>query len=89
MGIALSLPKAVACNAVTRCDATGPISLTDTHLEPSVSRTRPTITHERTRRRWKGLVQRDSKMLTSCLRANCHLLRAEMVTNGGHLEVRE
>jgi hypothetical protein len=25
---------------------TGPISLTDTHLEPSVSRTRPTTTRE-------------------------------------------
>ncbi len=26
---------------------TGPISLTDTHLEPSVSRTRPTTTREK------------------------------------------
>jgi hypothetical protein len=39
---------------------TGPISLTDTHLEPSVSRTRPTTTREN-RRRWEGLFPRDAQ----------------------------
>jgi len=39
---------------------TGPISLTDTHLEPSVLRTRPTTTREN-RRRWKGLIPRDTQ----------------------------
>jgi hypothetical protein len=41
---------------------TGPISLTDTHLEPSVSITRPTTTREN-RRRWKGLVFRETLKL--------------------------
>ena len=39
---------------------TGPISLTDTHLEPSVWRTRPTTTREN-RRRWKSLIPRDTQ----------------------------
>ena len=39
---------------------TGPIVLTDTSLEPSVSRTRPTTTREN-RRRWKGLISRDTQ----------------------------
>src|SRR4029077_2252730 len=39
---------------------TGPISWTDTHLEPSVLRTRPTTTREN-RRRWKGLIPRDTQ----------------------------
>ncbi len=46
---------------------TGPISLTDTHLEPSISRTRPTITREN-RRRWKGLSPRDTQAACRC---NC------------------
>src|SRR5258708_26392408 len=46
---------------------TRPNSLTDTHLEPSVSRTRPTTTREN-RRRWKGLFVRDAQ--ASC-RCNC------------------
>jgi hypothetical protein len=42
---------------------TGPISWTDTHLEASVSRTRPTTTREN-RRRWRGLIpQRHSSCL--------------------------
>jgi hypothetical protein len=39
---------------------TGPIVLTDTHLEPSVSRTRP-ITITENRRRWKSLILRDTQ----------------------------
>ncbi len=42
---------------------TGPISLTDTHLEPSnpsVLRTRPTTTREN-HRRWKGVIPRDTQ----------------------------
>ena len=46
---------------------TGPISMTDTHLEPSVSRTRPTTTREN-RRRWKGLIPRDTQ---AACRFNC------------------
>src|SRR5258705_9206178 len=46
---------------------TGPISLTDTHLEPSVLRTRPTTTREN-RRRWKGLIPRDTQAACRC---NC------------------
>src|ERR1700732_2318229 len=46
---------------------TGPISLTDTHLEPSVLRTRPTTTREN-RRRWKGLIPRDTQ---AACRFNC------------------
>ena len=46
---------------------TGPIVLTDTHLEPSVSRTRPTTTREK-RRRWKGLILRDTQ---AACRFNC------------------
>src|ERR1039457_7243518 len=46
---------------------TGPISLTDTHLEPSVLRTRPTTTREN-RQRWKGLVPRDTQAACRC---NC------------------
>jgi len=45
----------------------GPISLTDTHLEPSVSRTRPTTTGEN-RRRWKGLIPRNTQ---AACRFNC------------------
>jgi len=41
---------------------TGPISLTDTHLEPSVSRTRPTTTREN-RRNEKACYQRRSSGL--------------------------
>ena len=37
-----------------------PIVLTDTSLESSVSRTRPTTTREN-RRRWKGLISRDTQ----------------------------
>jgi len=44
---------------------TGPISLTDTHLEPSVLRTRPTTTREN-RRRWKGLIPRDTQAACRC-----------------------
>ena len=46
---------------------TGPISSTDTHLEPSVSRTRPTTTREN-RRRWKGLIPQDTQ---AACRFNC------------------
>ena len=46
---------------------TGPISLTDTHLEPSISRTRPTTTREN-RRRWKGLIPRGTQ---AACRFNC------------------
>jgi len=51
---------------------TGPISLTDTHLEPSVLRTRPTITRENCRR-WKGLIPRDTQAACrfNCLVSNC------------------
>ena len=45
---------------------TGPISLTDTHLEPSVSRTRPTTTREN-RRRWKGLLPETLKRLADAI----------------------
>ena len=46
---------------------TGPISSTDTHLEPSVWRTRPTTTREN-RWRWKGLIPRDTQ---AACRVNC------------------
>jgi len=46
---------------------TGPISWTDTHLEPSVSRTRPTTTREN-HRRWEGLFTRDAQAACRC---NC------------------
>jgi len=46
---------------------TGPIALTDTHLEPSVSRTRPATIREN-RRRWKGLILRDTQ---AACRFNC------------------
>jgi hypothetical protein len=46
---------------------TGPISLTDTHLEPSVLRTRPTTTREN-HRRWKGFIPRDTQ---AACRFNC------------------
>ncbi len=51
---------------------TGPISLTDTHLEPSVLRTRPTTTRENGRR-WKGLIPRDTQAACrfNCLASNC------------------
>ena len=45
---------------------TGPISLTDTHLEPSVLRTRPTTTREN-RRRWKGLIRETLKLLADSI----------------------
>jgi hypothetical protein len=45
---------------------TGPISLTDTHLEPSVSRTRPTTTREN-HRRWKGLLPEMLKRLADAI----------------------
>ena len=50
---------------------TGPISLTDTHLEPSVLRTRPTTTREN-RQRWKGLIPRDTQAACrfKCLASN-------------------
>src|SRR5271156_3267294 len=44
----------------------GPISLTDTHLEPSVSRTRPTTTREN-HRRWKGLLPETLKRLADAI----------------------
>ena len=44
---------------------TGPISLTDTHLEPSVSRTdRPPPEN---RRRWKGLLPETLKRLADAI----------------------
>jgi hypothetical protein len=46
---------------------TGPISLTDTPLEPSVLRTRPTTTGVK-RRRWKSLFLRDAQAACRC---NC------------------
>ena len=46
---------------------TGPISLTDTHLEPSVSRTRPTTTREN-RRRWEGPLYQNAQAACRC---NC------------------
>jgi hypothetical protein len=51
---------------------TGPISLTDTHLEPSVLRTRPTTTRENCRR-WKGLIPRDTQAACrfNSLASNC------------------
>ena len=42
---------------------TGPISLTDTHLEPSVSRTRPTTTRENPPEMGKVSYQRRSSCL--------------------------
>jgi hypothetical protein len=49
---------------VTRCPSTrGRISLTDTPLEPSISRTRPTTTGEISQR-WKALLHR---RCSSCL----------------------
>jgi hypothetical protein len=45
---------------------TGPISLTDTHLEPSVSRTRPTTTREN-HRRWEGLLPETLKRLADAI----------------------
>ena len=45
---------------------TGPISLTDTHLEPSVSRTRPTTIGEN-HRRWKGLLPETLKRLADAI----------------------
>jgi hypothetical protein len=45
---------------------TGPISLTDTHLEPSVSRTRPTTTRENPLR-WKGLLPETLKRLADAI----------------------
>ena len=56
---------------------TGPISLTDTHLEPSVLRTRPTTTREN-RRRWKGLIPRDHQAACRC---NC--LASNSAADGG------
>jgi len=45
---------------------TGPISLTDTHLEPSVSRTRPTTIREN-HRRWKGQLPETLKRLADAI----------------------
>ena len=44
---------------------TGPISLTDTHLEPSVSRTRPTTRENPLR--WKGLLPETLKRLADAI----------------------
>jgi hypothetical protein len=65
---------------------TGPISLTDTHLEPSVLRTRPTTTREN-RRRWKGLIPRDTQAACrfNCLASNSTPFFQMVNRNGGHL----
>ena len=53
---------------VTRCKCTqGQISLTDTLLEPSISRTRPTTTEEKLVR-WEGLFLSDAQAACRC---NC------------------
>ena len=52
---------------------TGPISLTDTHLEPSVSRTRPTTTREN-HRRWEGLLPETLKRLADAIVGRRNLL---------------
>ena len=53
LSLFLVIRGGIACNSDSVPKHTGPNSLTDTHLEPSVSRTRPTTTREN-RRRWKG-----------------------------------
>jgi hypothetical protein len=61
-------PKGHNVQWVTRYQGTqGQISLTDTPLEPSISRTRPTTT-EKNSQRWKGLFLSDAQ--TAC-RLNC------------------
>ena len=53
---------------VTRCEGTqGQISLTDTSLEPSISRTRPITTEEKLLR-WEGLFLSDAQAACGC---NC------------------
>jgi hypothetical protein len=58
--------------------STGPISLTDTHANPSVSRTRPTTIREN-RRRWKGLIPRDTQ---AACRFNCLASNSTFLPNG-------
>ena len=67
LSLFLVIRGGIACISDSVPEHTGPNSLTDTHLEPSVSRTRPTTTREN-RRRWKGLFLRDAQ--ASC-RCNC------------------
>src|SRR5260370_1955894 len=63
LSLFLVIRGGIACISDSVPKHTGPNSLTDTHLEPSVSRTRPTTTREN-RRRWKGpLHQRRSSFL--------------------------
>jgi hypothetical protein len=67
LSLFLVIRGGIACISDSVPKHTGPNSLTDTHLEPSVSRTRPTTTREN-RRRWKGLFITDAQ--ASC-RCNC------------------
>jgi hypothetical protein len=67
LSLFLVIRGGIACISDSVPKHTGPNSVADTHLEPSVSRTRPTTTREN-RRRWKGLFIRDAQ--ASC-RCNC------------------
>ena len=67
LSLFLVIRGGIACISDSVPKHTGPNSLTDTHLEPSVSRTRPTTTRENGRR-WKGLFITDAQ--ASC-RCNC------------------
>jgi hypothetical protein len=63
LSLLLVIRGGIACMSDSVPKHTGPNALTDTHLEPSVSRTRPITTREN-RRRWKGpLSQRRSSFL--------------------------
>jgi hypothetical protein len=67
LSLFLVIRGGIACNGDSVPKHTGPISLTDTHLEPSVLRTRPTTTREN-HRRWKGFIPRDTQ---AACRFNC------------------
>jgi hypothetical protein len=67
LSLFLVMRGGIACISDSVPKHTRPNSLTDTHLEPSVSRTRPTTISEN-RRRWKGLFITDAQ--ASC-RCNC------------------
>src|SRR6266853_5191433 len=65
LSLFLVIRGGIACISDSVPKHTGPNSLTDTHLEPSVSRTRPTTTRDN-RRRWKGLFIRDAQASCRC-----------------------
>src|SRR5260370_33263662 len=70
LSLFLVIRGGIACISDSVPKHTGPNSLTDTHLELSVSRTRPTTRGNR--RRWKGRFIRDAQ--ASC---RCHSVAAK------------